>query len=99
LPKFRLSGAAKRDLKEIASYTLRVWGKAQMWKYTRELTQCCGLLATEPELGRHCESLAPGLRRFETGKHVIFYLREPDRIDVVRILHQQTLPAPGSFVK
>ena len=97
MPKFRLSGAAKKDLKKIANYTLQVWGEEQMWKYTRDLIKCCGLLAAEPEMGRHCDSLASGLRRFEVGKHVIFYLREPGRIAVVRILHQQTLPTPKSF--
>ncbi len=97
MPKFRLSGAAKKDLKKIANYTLQVWGEEQMWKYTRDLIKCCGLLAAEPEMGRHCDSLAPGLRRFEVGKHVIFYLREPDKIAVVRILHQQTLPTSKSF--
>ena len=97
LPEFQLSGAARRDLKEIANYTLKVWGEKQMWKYTRDLTRCCGLLAAGPELGRHCDRLAPGLRRFEVGKHVIFYLQESDRIVVVRILHQKTLPTPKSF--
>ena len=97
MPEFRLSGAARRDLKEIANYTLKVWGEKQMWKYTRDLTRCCGLLAAGLELGRHCDRLAPGLRRFEAGKHVIFYLQEPDRIVVVRILHQQALPTPKSF--
>jgi toxin ParE1/3/4 len=85
-------------LKEIASYTLKVWGKAQMWKYARELIKCCDLLAGGPELGRNCDFFASGLRRLEVGKHVIFYLREPDGISVVRILHQQMLPTPESFV-
>ena len=65
--------------------------------YPSDLTRCCGLLAAGLELGRHCDRLAPGLRRFEAGKHVIFYLQEPDRIVVVRILHQQALPTPASF--
>jgi toxin ParE1/3/4 len=97
LPKFQLSGAARKDLKKIANYTLQMWGEEQMWKYTRDLTKCCDLLAEGPELGRHCDRFAPGLRRFEVGKHVIFYLWEPDGIAVVRILHQQTLPTPESF--
>lgn len=97
MPKFRLSGAARRDLKEIASYTFKVWGEDQMRKYIHDLTKRCGLLAEKPELGRRCDSLAPGLRRFEIGKHVIFYLQDLNKIAVVRVLHQQTLPAPKLF--
>lgn len=97
MPEFWLSGAARKDLKEIANYTLKAWGEKQMWKYTRDITRCCAFLAAGPESGRQCDRLALGLRRFEVGKHVIFYLREPERIIVVRILHQQMLPTSKLF--
>ena len=32
------------------------------------------------------------MSRFEVGKHVIFYMLEPEEIVIVRILHQQMLP-------
>jgi plasmid stabilization system protein ParE len=68
-----------------------------MRKYIQDLFDYCQLLSAHPSMGRPSDSLAPGLRRFKTGKHVIFYLQKPDHIAVVRILHQQTLPAPESF--
>jgi len=97
LPSYRLSGAARKDLKDIASYTFRNWGESQMRRYIQDLLNCCELLLSQPAMGRPCDSLAPGLRRFETGKHVIFYLQETDEIAVIRILHLQTLPTPNSF--
>ena len=97
LPSYRLSGAARKDLKEIAAYTFREWGEDQMRKYVREIHACCELLASQPSIGRPAECLAPGLRRFETAKHVIFYLQQSDQIAVIRILHQHMLPGPESF--
>ena len=98
MPSYRLSGAARKDLKEIATYTFREWGEAQMRKYVQGLHSCFEHLTSHPAaMGRPSDSLSPGLKRFETGKHVIFYLQESDQIAVIRILHQQTLPAPESF--
>jgi plasmid stabilization system protein ParE len=39
----------------------------------------------------------PGLRRFEQGKHVVFYLAQPDELLIVRVLHQQMIPAKPHF--
>jgi len=97
LPSYRLSGATRKDLKDFATYTFRNWGEGQMRKYIQDLLSCCERLTSHPAIGRPSDSLFPGLRRFETGKHVIFYRTEPDQIAVIRILHQQTPPAPESF--
>jgi plasmid stabilization system protein ParE len=53
-----------------------------------------GLLpdAGDPALGRLCEDIRPGLRRFEHGKHVLFYRQESRGILLSRILHQRMLP-------
>jgi len=37
------------------------------------------------------------LRRFEHGKHVVFYLSELDNILIVRVLHQQMIPDKFRF--
>jgi plasmid stabilization system protein ParE len=46
----------------------------------------------EPAIGRSCDAIRAGLRRFEIGKYVVFYLTEPDGVLVVRVLHQRMLP-------
>ena len=47
------------------------------------------MIARNPLLGRACDHLAPGLRRLEQRKHVIFYRLESDRVSIFRILHEQ----------
>ena len=92
MPRFRFSYRAETDLLAIGEYTLRTWGKVQAARYINEIEACCQMLAANPALGRSCENVRPGLRRFEHGKHVVFYRREPDGIFVSRILHERMLP-------
>jgi toxin ParE1/3/4 len=55
------------------------------------------LLAANPSLGRRSAWIRPGLHRFETGRHVLFYRREEDGIFIVRILHQSMIPEDQHF--
>jgi toxin ParE1/3/4 len=44
-------------------------------------------LAMFPDAGRTRDELAPGLRSFPVGGHVIFYMPGAEAISIVRILH------------
>jgi len=90
--KFRFWRRAEADLLSIGEYTLRKWGETQASRYLGELEDCCQMLARNPALGRLCEDIRPGFRRFEHGKHVLFYRREPRGILISRILHRRMLP-------
>ena len=46
-------------------------------------------LTLNPTLGRPCDTVREGYRKFRVGRHVIFYRVIEQRIDVVRVLHQQ----------
>jgi toxin ParE1/3/4 len=74
---FRFSRRAESDLMEIAQYTLN---------------RCCQQLADNPDLGRACDDIRPGLRRMEHGRHVVFYRQNADGVLISRILHQRMLP-------
>ena len=89
---FRFSRRAEADLIEIGEYTLRAWGEDQTIRYIDDLETCCQQLADNPELGRPCDNIRPGLRRMKQGQHVIFYRQKPRGILVSRILHQRMLP-------
>lgn len=91
--EIRLSIEAEGDLDSIAAYTLHSWGWRQAERYVREIEEGLELIAAHPEIGRSCSSIHAGLRRFEIGQHVAFYLKEPTQIFVVRLLHRQMLPA------
>jgi plasmid stabilization system protein ParE len=98
MASFRFSSLATYDMAEITAYTLREWGVAQMTKYLSAIEQCATLLAGNPGLGRPCGQILPGLYRFEKEQHVLYYLPEPDRILVARILHKNMQPESHNFV-
>ena len=94
MSRVRYSQKAEDDLIGIGEYTLRSWGEAQAERYLAALEECCEMLGNNPELGRSCEEIRPGLRRFEQGKHVVFYRKDAEGIVVSRILHQSMLAEP-----
>ena len=83
---------AARDLNEIAEYTARRWGAEQAVAYLDRLKRCCQNLTVLPDLGRSCEDVRAGLRRLESGSHVVFYRTAAQKVLVVRILHRSMLP-------
>jgi toxin ParE1/3/4 len=88
---------AEEDIDQITAYTTRTWGWRQTNRYLAKLEDGFEILALNPSIGRSCDSIRPGLRRFEIGKHVVFYFVEPDEILIVRILHQQMIPTKSHF--
>jgi len=88
---FRFSRRAEADLLSTGLYTLHTWGEVQTARYMNELEACCHMLAANPNLGRVCDHVLPGLRRMEHERHVVFYLQGAG-ILISRILHQRILP-------
>lgn len=76
----------------IGAYTLRRWGRVQTIRYIDELETCCQRLADNPELGRACDHVRPGLRRMEHAQHAVFYRAKAGGILISRILHRRMLP-------
>jgi len=97
VPAYSVANLAESDIKSVLRYTMKTWGRAQTVRYRQELQNCFQLLADHPSLGRSCDSIHPGMRRLEVGKHVVFYLPEPDGLLIVRVLHQQMVPANFHF--
>jgi toxin ParE1/3/4 len=89
---YRLSRLAEIELTDIATYSLETWGIDQATRYIDALEACCQRLANNPQMGRTCEDVRPGLRRMEYERHVLFYRVEAEGILVSRILHQRMLP-------
>jgi toxin ParE1/3/4 len=84
---FRLTEKAKEDLKSIGRYTEKAWGRAQRNKYLALLDERFHTLAKEPGLGRNCEEIRAGYRKFYEGRHLIFYRKVAVGIEIIRILH------------
>jgi toxin ParE1/3/4 len=92
-----VANKAEEDLDQIADYTTRTWGWRQTDIYLAKLEDGVTLLAQAPSIGRLCEFILPGLRRFEVGKHVVFYCVESETLWILRILHQQMVPLRAHF--
>ena len=84
---YRLSRRAVADLDAIAEFTIGRFGIEKARLYRDELRNCFTSLAENPAMGRRAEQLAKGLRRFEHGSHIIFYVPVDDGVLVVRVLH------------
>lgn len=89
MPKFSLTEKAKDDLKQIARFTQKRWGKEQRNTYLKSLDDCFHQLSDNPATGRPCDEIKPGYYKFPTGSHVVYYRAQTeDRIEIVRVLHE-----------
>ena len=87
---FSLTEAAKADLKSIATYTQRRWGKEQRRIYAKQFDDAFHMLANTHEAGVACDVIKVGYRKFPIGSHVIFYRARSDtEMEIVRILHKR----------
>jgi len=88
--EFTLTRKAREDLKSIAAYTQRKWGKEQRKLYARQFDDAFHLLSDTPALGNESDFIKQGYRKFPVASHVIFYRGVgPSEIKVVRILHKR----------
>ena len=91
MPQFRLTHAAKNDLKQIATYTKDQWGIEQRNSYLRQMDERFHKLALNPATGKPCDYIKPGYRKSFVGSHIIFYTSDSSGlINIVRILHKNS---------
>ena len=83
----RLSSNAIDDLKTIGRYTQENWGVKQRNKYLVMLDNCFKTISMQPEIGITCDYIRSGYRKHHAGRHLIFYRRLADTIEIIRILH------------
>ena len=87
---FALSQKAKADLKSIAAYTQRKWGKEKRKIYLRQFDDSFHMLADSPNLGVQCDFIKSGYREFPVTSHLIFYRTiSSAQIEIVRVLHKR----------
>ena len=87
---FTLTNKAKADLRNIAAYTQREWGKEQRRSYIKQFDDVFYSLVSNPEIGTTCDHIKPGYRKYLVSSHIIFYRATIERdIQVVRILHKR----------
>jgi toxin ParE1/3/4 len=87
---FILTNAAIRDLKDIASFTEKRWGKSKRNSYLRQLNDSFHLISESPEIGKSCDYIKYGYRKIQSNSHIIFYKIKLDKsVEIIRILHER----------
>ena len=95
---FKLRAAARNDLKGIALFTEKRWGKEQRNRYLRQIDEAFHQLAENEAIGLQCDDLRPGYRKFPVGSHVIYYKSGSSGfIEITRILHKRMDVSPTLF--
>ena len=86
---YRLSPQAENDLDDIWGYTVRTWSFEQAESYHADIIAAIDALAKGDRRGRDVGDLRAGYYKYPVGRHFLFYRLAEDRLDVIRILHQQ----------
>ena len=86
---FQLTIKAKSDLKDIAVFTSRRWRRELRNIYLKQFDESFWLLVENPDIGKACDEIRDGYRKFPQGSHVIFYQQiGSQNIQIIRILHK-----------
>lgn len=80
---------AEVDIEGIADYTIEQWGADQARHYVGDLRRAIERLAVNGLRRPEEAEVFPGLRRARSGHHLIFYLIDDERVDVIRVLHER----------
>ncbi|MDL2263607.1 type II toxin-antitoxin system RelE/ParE family toxin [Synergistaceae bacterium OttesenSCG-928-I11] len=91
--KIVLSAEARQDIKEIARYTVRRWGKDQAEKYLEGLREQIKFIQNMPAAGSdRSQELGSPFFSFPVDRHVVYYLYDEQQVSVIAILHQAMSP-------
>ena len=86
---FELTKEAKEDLRKIARFTEKRWGRDQRFLYIKQFDDVFHLIAKNPSVGKKCDYIKKGYRKFPQSSHIIFYSEDTNsKIIVIRILHK-----------
>ena len=88
MPDFRLSKAAQTDVRGIARYTQKEWGRAQRRRYLDGLQEKFEALSLTPRRAAERLDFDPPVRIYPYEKHLIVYVIDDGGILIIRVLHQ-----------
>jgi toxin ParE1/3/4 len=84
---YRLSRSARRDLQDISDYWAERAGPDVALRIVSGIIETILLLSQQQRMGRAVAEFGPGVRRFPSGKHVIYYRVSRTRIQVLHVFH------------
>ena len=93
MSKVHYTEEAENDLFEIGVYTWGEWGEDQFTKYMALLRDTCEDIIPKKYRFARAVPKRAGLLRWRCERHVIYFRRLDEGIEIVRILHERMLPA------
>lgn len=82
-----LTREADADLESIWDYSETNWGRKQARKYLTQLEKRFIFLAKRPDMGRSRYDIPGSPLSFHEGRHVIFYRKAKEGVEIIRVLH------------
>ena len=87
---YKLTASAEMDLKEIARYTLRQWGKKQSLDYARLLEEGLLRIVARSAFSRNFSDKYPEVQVSQCGHHYIFYIHPENKPPcIIAVLHER----------
>ena len=90
--RLEYTDSAEADLVGIVQTTTEIWGADQATRYLDGLERLTGRLVEHPAIGVIRDELAGRPRAFPYHSHTLYYLEEPERLVVLRVLHKRMDP-------
>lgn len=84
-----LSPKARSDLEDIWLYSFSEWGRAQADAYVSSLRSVIKGLQDGQTVSRKADAAKPGYRLAVAERHLVVFRQTPDKIIVIRVLHQR----------
>ncbi|RZJ70481.1 type II toxin-antitoxin system RelE/ParE family toxin [Flavobacterium sp.] len=86
--KYRITEAAYNDLSDIYFYTTEKWSEEQASKYFESIIAEIELFSEHPENAKQMSKVRIDFFYFRALLHYVFFKKNDDTIEVVRILHK-----------
>ncbi|RYG10765.1 MAG: type II toxin-antitoxin system RelE/ParE family toxin [Chitinophagaceae bacterium] len=86
--KYRITEAAYNDLSDIYLYTFEKWSENQASKYFESIIQEIELFSENTEKAKRMSKVNPDYFYFRALSHYVFFKKNENMIEVVRILHK-----------
>ena len=88
MPAIQFTNAARQDLKNIFTYSIRKWGRQQAQRYSSQLKAHIQKLAEDAVFSKPVPDTQRNLRRSATGRHSVIFEQTDEQILIVRVLHE-----------
>ena len=96
---YAFKDVALADLREIATYTRKTWGKEQEAIYIKGLFDCFERIATLETVNIDYSHIKSGCFKFKISHHlIIFQWLKDGRPEIIRVLHE-SMDVPSQIAK